>query len=304
MNRLATSLGKLSLQSPITVASGTFDTGYFDLFEQNILGAYTTKTITMQPKAGNPPPRIFETEAGLLNTIGLQNPGLKGFLSEELPRLRDLLDIPLIVSFSGSSVAEFEAILETLEKEEGIAGYEINVSCPNVEKEGIAFGAEPDVVFALACAMASKSSRELIFKLSPNVTDIAQIAIAATEGGASSLALINTLYGAAIDWKTGRFRTSNPVCGYSGTALKPVALALCHKVAQAVKTPILALGGIHTWQDALEFFYAGASAIALGTAFYSDPLAAVKLHQGLKDHLEEKELALSELIGKASLPLP
>lgn len=302
MNRLATSLGRLKLHNPITVASGTFDTGYFDLFEQKILAAYTSKTITMQPKIGNSPPRIYETEAGLLNTIGLQNPGLEAFISEELPRLRDFLEIPLIVSFSGSSISEFVEILEALEKEEGISGYEINVSCPNVEKEGIAFGADPDVVFSLASALSAKTTRELIFKLSPNVTDIAQIAIAAQDGGASSLALINTLYGSAIDWETGLFRTSNPVCGYSGTALKPVALALCHKVAQAVKIPILALGGIHTWQDALEFFYAGASAIALGTAFYSDPFAAIKLQKGLKKHLAEKELTLSEIIGKASLP--
>ena len=302
MNRLATSLGRLSLQSPITVASGTFDSSYFEFFDPKILGAYTTKTITLHPKMGNKPPRVFETEAGLLNSIGLQNPGLDAFIAQDLPRLRDGLEIPLIVSFSGSSIAEFGEILEALEKEDGIAGYEINISCPNVEKEGIAFGADPDVVFSLASALAAKTKRELIFKLSPNVTDIAQIASAAQDGGASSLALINTLYGAAINWKTGRFFTSNPVCGYSGTGVKPVALALSYKTAQEVKIPIIALGGINTWQDALEFFYAGASAIALGTAFYSNPLAAEKLHAGLKKHLEENKITLPELIGTASLP--
>ncbi|MCB5247020.1 MAG: dihydroorotate dehydrogenase [Candidatus Cloacimonetes bacterium] len=299
MNRLATALGRLRLKSPVTVASGTFDTGYFELFDQSALGAYTTKTITLAPKAGNPPPRLYETEAGLLNSIGLQNPGLKAWLNEDLPLLRDLLQIPLIVSFSGSSEDEFLRVLDGLELQEGIAGYEVNVSCPNVAKEGIAFGADPDVVFSLASSLAALTRRELIFKLSPNVTDIAAIAQAAEAGGASSLALINTLYGSAIDWKTGRFRISSFVCGYSGSGIKPVALALCHKVALAVRIPILALGGIHSWQDALEFFWAGASAIALGTAFYSDPLAAVKLRQGLEDFLRENDLSLRDIIGKA-----
>ncbi len=299
MSLLATSLGRLRLESPVTVASGTFDTSYFELFDQNVLGAYVTKTITLAPKKGNPPPRLYETEAGLLNSIGLQNPGLKAWLNQDLPPLLDFLRIPLIVSFSGASEAEFFKIIDGLELQAGIAGYEVNVSCPNVEREGIAFGADPDVVFALASALSAITKRELIFKLSPNVTDIATIAKAAEAGGATSLALINTLYGSAIDWKTGRFRTASPVCGYSGTGIKPVALALCHKVFQAVRIPIIALGGIHTWWDALEFFWAGASAIALGTAFYSDPMAAVKLRHGLEKHLRKKGLSLSDIIGKA-----
>ena len=299
MKSLATSLGRLRLKSPVTVASGTFDPDYVELFDQDVLGAYTTKTITLAPKAGNPHPRLYETEAGLLNSIGLQNPGLKAWLNEDLPSLLDLLRIPLIVSFSGSSEDEFLRILEGLEVQDGIAGYEVNVSCPNVAREGIAFGADPDVVFSLASRLSAITQRELIFKLSPNVTNIACIAQAAESGGASSLALINTLYGSAIDWKTGRFRISSPVCGYSGIGIKPGALALCHKVAQVVTIPILALGGIYSWQDALEFFWAGASAIALGTAFYSDPLAAVKLRDGLEKHLRENDLSLSDIIGKA-----
>lgn len=299
MNRIATSLGRLRLESPLTVASGTFDTAYFDLFDQNVLGAYVSKTITLHRKDGNRPPRLYETEAGLLNSIGLQNPGLQGFLNEELPRLLEILRIPLIVSFSGSSEDEFGQILEGLESQDGIAGYEVNISCPNVANEGIAFGADPDVVYSLAQKLAALTRRELIFKLSPNVTDIARIAVAAEAGGASSLALINTLYGSAIDWQTGRFRTSHPVCGYSGFGIKPVALALCYKVAQAVKIPLLALGGIHTWQDALEFFWAGASAVAIGTAFYSDPLAAQKLRDGLEEQLSSQDICLTEIIGKA-----
>lgn len=298
MRRIASSLGRLQLSSPVTVASGTFGTEYFDLFDQAVLGAYVSKTVTLQTKQGNPPPRLYETEAGLLNAIGLQNPGLEGFLNKELPRLRSLLRIPLLVSFSGATPDEFTHILKALEKEPDIAGYEINVSCPNVENEGIAFGADPDVVFDLTKKLAQLTQRELIIKLSPNVTDIAAIAQAAEVGGASSLALINTLWGMAIDWQTGKSRISRPVCGYSGIGIKPVALALTYKAAQAVQIPILAMGGIHTWQDALEFFYAGASAIALGTAFFNDPLAAQAIVEGLSKHFAAKELSLPDIIGK------
>lgn len=298
MNRLHSRLGRLDLKYAVTVASGTFSTDYFELTRQEALGAYVSKTITLQPRAGNPPPRLFETEAGLLNAIGLQNPGLKGFSRDELPRLQTLLNIPLIVSFSGASVDEFCLLLESLDYQEGIAGYEVNVSCPNVEKEGLAFGADPDVVYDLVSRLAPLTERELIVKLSPNVTDIAAVAQAAEAGGASSLSLINTLWGMAVDWRTGQSRISRTVCGYSGTGIKPVALALVYKAAQAVKIPILAMGGIHTWQDALEFFYAGAAAIALGTAFYSDPLVAEKLLSGLQGYLESRDLTLADIIGK------
>ncbi len=300
MTRLKSRLGRLDLKTAITVASGTFSTDYFELSDQNLLGAYVSKTITFSPRKGNPPPRLFETEAGLLNAIGLQNPGLEGFSREELPRLNDLLQIPLIVSFSGASADEFCLLLESLDYQEGIAGYEVNISCPNVEKEGLAFGADPDVVHSLVSRLAALTERELIVKLSPNVTDIAAVAQAAEAGGASSLSLINTLLGMAVDWQTGKSRISKTVCGYSGMGIKPVALALVYKAARAVSIPILAMGGIHTWQDALEFFYAGASAIALGTAFYSDPLAAEKLVNGLRGYLESKDLTLADVIGKVS----
>jgi dihydroorotate dehydrogenase (NAD+) catalytic subunit len=298
VNRIASSLGRLQLHSPVTVASGTFGTQYFDFFDQSVLGAYVSKTITPHPKEGNPPPRLFETEAGLLNSIGLQNPGLESFLSADLPELRSKLRIPLIVSFSGATEDEFRQILETLEGEEGIAGYEVNVSCPNVDNEGIAFGADPDIVHGLTEKLAAITDRELIVKLSPNVTDICRIAEAAEAGGATSLALINTLYGMAIDPDTGISRISQKVCGYSGRGIKPVALALTYKAAQAVQIPILSMGGIFSWRDALEFFYAGASAVAVGSAIFADPLAAQNIVEGLEKHLEEKELVLWEIIGK------
>ncbi|MDP2172184.1 MAG: dihydroorotate dehydrogenase [Candidatus Cloacimonadaceae bacterium] len=300
MNRLKTRLGKLHFESPVTVASGTFGTEYFDFFDQRILGAYVSKTITYEPKAGNPPPRLYETEAGLINSIGLQNPGIDVFIKSSLPELREKLYIPLVVSFSGSSITEFCAMLEMLEISEGIDGYEVNVSCPNVENEGIAFGTDPDTVFELTQKLSAITNKELIIKLSPNVSDIATIAIAAEAGGASSLALINTLFGMAIDIETGKSRIKKGVGGYSGTGIKPVALALTYKAARAVKIPILAMGGIYTWQDALEFFYAGASMIALGTANFINPIAAAEAHHGLDVYLAQRDLRLKDIVGKVN----
>ncbi|HPW24645.1 MAG TPA: dihydroorotate dehydrogenase [Candidatus Syntrophosphaera thermopropionivorans] len=300
MSELSTSLGKINLQSPILNASGTFGTEYFNFFQQEILGAYVTKTITLKPKIGNPPPRLYETEAGLLNAIGLQNPGLKSFLNNDLFDLREYLKIPLIVSFSGATQEEFIRMLEGLELHCGIYGYEINISCPNVENEGIAFGTNPDIVFNLVEKLARLTDRELIVKLSPNVTDIALIAQAAEAGGATSISLINTLYGMAINWETGKSRLSIPVCGYSGIGIKPVALALTYQTARAVKIPVIAMGGIHSWQDALEFFYAGASAIAIGTANFSNPLTIPEVYQGLLNFLKQRNLSLKDIISKVN----
>ncbi|MDD4309872.1 MAG: dihydroorotate dehydrogenase [Candidatus Cloacimonetes bacterium] len=301
MKQLNTSLGKLKLNSPVTVASGTFDLENLDFFGQDFLGAFICKTITRHSRIGNPPPRLYESEAGLINSIGLQNPGLDKFISDILPRLNAALNIPLVVSISGSSITEFAEIICRLEMESGISGYELNVSCPNVEKEGIAFGVHPEVVFELCKTLAPFTQKELIVKLSPNVTDIAAIAKAAEAGGASSIALINTLWGMAIDYKTGRSQIKMGVGGYSGIGIKPVALALTYKVAKAVKLPIIAMGGIYTWQDALEFLWAGASAIALGTANFIDPLAAPKVFAGLQDFLAEKKLGLQDIIGKCEV---
>jgi len=300
MNDISTCLGKITLKSPILNASGTFGTEYFNFFEQEVQGAYVTKTITLKPKEGNPSPRLYETEAGLLNAIGLQNPGLKSFLNDDLFELRDCLRIPLIVSFSGATEDEFIRVMEGLELHSGIYGYEINISCPNVEREGIAFGTEPDVVFKLVEKLAKLTERELIVKLSPNVTDIGLIAQASEAGGATSISLINTLYGMAIDWETGKSRLSIPVCGYSGMGIKPVALALTYQTTRAVKIPVIAMGGIHSWQDALEFFYAGASAIAIGTANFSNPLTIPEVYQGLLNFLTQRNLNLKDIIGKVN----
>ena len=300
LNPLQTSLGRLKVNSPITVASGTFALENLDFIAQEHLGAYVCKTITRYPKKGNPPPRLYETEAGLLNSIGLQNPGLDKFIAEDLPVLRETLTVPLIVSFSGSSLTEFAQMLECLEKQEGISGYEVNVSCPNVENEGITFGIDPDVVNKLCALLSPLTERELIVKLSPNVTDIAVIAKAAEEGGATAISLINTIWGMAIDYCNGKSRIKKGIGGYSGIGIKPLALALTYRAAQAVKIPVIAMGGIYNWQDALEFFWAGASMIALGTANFIDPLAVDKVYEGLSSFCLEKQLNLKDIVGKVN----
>ncbi|HOS07643.1 MAG TPA: dihydroorotate dehydrogenase [Candidatus Cloacimonas acidaminovorans] len=300
LNPLQTSLGRLKVNSPVTVASGTFALENLDFIAQEHLGAYVCKTITRYPKKGNPPPRLYETEAGLLNSIGLQNPGLDKFIAEDLPVLRETLTVPLIVSFSGSSLTEFAQMLECLEKQEGISGYEVNVSCPNVENEGIAFGIDPDVVNKLCALLSPLTERELIVKLSPNVTDIAVIAKAAEEGGATAISLINTIWGMAIDYCNGKSRIKKGIGGYSGIGIKPLALALTYRAAQAVKIPVIAMGGIYNWQDALEFFWAGASMIALGTANFIDPLAVDKVYEGLFSFCLEKQLNLKDIVGKVN----
>ncbi|HOI01472.1 MAG TPA: dihydroorotate dehydrogenase [Candidatus Cloacimonas acidaminovorans] len=300
LNPLQTSLGRLKVNSPVTVASGTFALENLDFIAQEHLGAYVCKTITRYPKKGNPPPRLYETEAGLLNSIGLQNPGLDKFIAEDLPVLRETLTVPLIVSFSGSSLTEFTQMLECLEKQEGISGYEVNVSCPNVENEGIAFGIDPDVVNKLCALLSPLTERELIVKLSPNVTDIAVIAKAAEEGGATAISLINTIWGMAIDYCNGKSRIKKGIGGYSGIGIKPLALALTYRAAQAVKIPVIAMGGIYNWQDALEFFWAGASMIALGTANFIDPLAVDKVYEGLSSFCIEKQLKLKDIVGKVN----
>ncbi len=298
MNRLETRLGRLKLKNPVTVASGTFSYDYSEYVDFNKLGALVTKTITKAPRAGNPTPRLYETEAGLLNSIGLQNPGLETFISNELPKY-NTWDSPLLVSLSGSSIDEFCEIVQRMEDEK-CEGYEINVSCPNVKNEGIAFGVDPIIVSELTSKLRKITERELIIKLSPNVTDIVSVARAAREAGADSLALINTLLGMAIDWKTGRSRIAKGVCGYSGIAIKPVALSNVYRVAKAVDIPILAMGGISTYEDAIEFFYAGASAVAVGTENFMNPKATVDLIENLDRHLTKSNKLLHEIIGKIS----
>jgi len=296
MHRCEIQFGTMTWKNPVTIASGTFGLEYAELFDLSKLGALTTKTITPLPKAGNEPQRIVETEAGLLNSIGLQNPGLEEFIKIDLQEYRKF-DTNLIVSVSSSSIQEFVEMVKKLDTQSGIDAYEINVSCPNVENEGIAFGTDPEVVFELTSQLRKATEKTLIIKLTPNVTSITDIAIRAEKAGADGLALINTLYGMAVDVETKKPKLHNIIGGYSGPAIKPIALQNVYKAAQAVKIPILAMGGISCTEDALEFIIAGASAIAVGTYNFVNPLATLEIIQGLEAYCNEKNVTYQNLIG-------
>jgi len=296
MSKCEISFGKMKWKNPVTVASGTFGLEYAELFDLSQLGALTTKTITPLLKAGNEPQRIVETEAGLLNSIGLQNPGLEEFIKTDLPQYRKFAT-NLIVSVSASSIQEFVEMIKKLDTQEGIDAYEINVSCPNVENEGIAFGTDPKVVFKLTSQLRKATEKTLIIKLTPNVTSITDIAIQAEKAGADGLALINTLYGMAIDVKTKRPKLHNIIGGYSGPAIKPIALQNVYKVAQAVKIPILAMGGIASTNDALEFIIASATAVAVGTYNFVNPMCALDIIRGIENYCNENKIKYKNLIG-------
>lgn len=293
---LSTKLGKLEFKNPIATASGTFGLEMKRFLDFNVLGAMVTKTITKDRKSGNPAPRLYETEWGLLNSIGLQNPGVESFMKIQIPMYKRY-KTPLIVSFSGGTVDEFEEILTRLEQANSISGYEVNVSCPNVEKEGMAFGVDAKTVNELTARLRKLTDKELIIKLTPNVTDIVEIAQAAKDGGADSLAMINTLLGMAIDPFTGRSRIAKKTCGYSGQAIKPVALANVYRVAQKVDIPILAMGGATNYKDVLEFLYAGASMVSIGTASFYDPNNAAIIIKDLEDYFTKSGKTVKEIIG-------
>jgi dihydroorotate dehydrogenase (NAD+) catalytic subunit len=297
MNKLESRLGKLTFKNPITVASGTFGYEYSQLYDISQLGAIVTKTITPEPKQGNPVPRLYETECGLLNSIGLQNPGVDTFIRSNVKEY-DAIDTPLIVSFSAGTIDEFCEMLVKLETVDRISGYEVNVSCPNVENEGLAFGVDAKIVNNLTSRLSKLTQKELIIKLSPNVTDIVSIAKAAEEGGASSVALINTLLGMAIDWKSGQSMIKRGIAGYSGPAIKPVALQMVYRVAKAIKIPLLAMGGIQDYKDCLEFLYAGASMLAIGTAQFSQADLPLQIINDLNAHFEENNQTIDSIKGK------
>jgi dihydroorotate dehydrogenase (NAD+) catalytic subunit len=296
MSKLAVTIGKMRWKNPVTVASGTFGLEYQELIDLSQPGAIVTKTITPDPKPGNEPPRIAETEAGLLNSIGLENSGVKSFIAEELPRYR-LIDTNLIVSLSASTVNQFKELVTELDGCEGIDGYEINISCPNVEKTGIAFGTDKNVVFDLVRILRDSTRRTLIIKLSPNVTSIEEIALAAENGGADALALINTVYGMAIDVKTKKSKIKGGIAGYSGIGIKPIAVQNVYRVAQTVHIPIIGIGGIRNTSDALEFIIAGATAVAVGTYNFVNPLATIQIINGLEEYLKENSISYNDLIG-------
>ena len=292
----------LTLRNPILTASGTF--GYGDeapeLVDVNLLGGLITKSITRQPREGHPPPRIAETPAGMLNAIGLANIGVERFCAEKLPYLTGL-NTAVIVSIAGSSFNEYQAVMKTIEaRQPSINGYEINVSCPNVAEGGMEFGIDAAVTEGLTRSLRQLTERFLMVKLSPNVTDISEIALAAQAGGADAVSAINTVVGMGIDHRTGKFQLSNGIGGLSGPAIRPIALAAVYKIARAVNIPVIGIGGIMTAEDVVAFIRAGACAVQIGTANFRDPAAGVRLAERLRSFLEEWGVGqLSEIWGSA-----
>jgi dihydroorotate dehydrogenase (NAD+) catalytic subunit len=288
---LSVTLGRIAMKNPIATASGC--SGYGEelaqFFDLSLLGAITTKSITLAPREGHPPPRLTETRAGMLNAIGLANVGIEKFLAEKLPALA-AYSVPVIVNVAGATRDEYIEVAAALDAAPGVAGIELNVSCPNVKEGGIEFGVDPKILASLVEAVRRKVSRAtLIVKLSPNVTDIALTARAAVDGGAEVLSLINTLRGLAIDPWRGKPQLTNVTGGLSGPAIKPVALYMVRRVWEQVagprNVPILGLGGVQFIEDVVEFLRAGATAVAVGTANFVDPETGPKLVEGLREAL-------------------
>lgn len=298
---LNVNLGGLQLDLPIVAASGPFGYGeqYGKLIDLNNMGAIIVKGVSNEPWEGNPPPRLAETASGLLNSIGLQNPGLKNFLQYELPRLRGY-DIRLIVNIVGRTVEEYAAVASGLDGADGVHGIEVNISCPNLKAGGLAFGLNPSSTFNVVSAVRSKTSLPLLAKLSPNVTDISIIARAAEEAGADALSLINTLSGMVIDINTGKPFLGNRFGGLSGPAVFPVALKMVWQAAEAVNIPLLGMGGITSADDAIQFLMAGATAVAIGTGIFYNPELPAELKNGLLEYLKAKKIpAVGDLTGMA-----
>ena len=290
------------MNTPIIAASGTFGFGeeFSDFVDLNRLGAVAVKCITPKPRRGNNGNRIAETPSGMLNAIGLENPGVDTFLNQTLPRIVNQ-NFNIIVNISGSTVDEFAQLAQRLDVE-GIAALELNISCPNVKDGGIIFGTDPKAAADVTAAAKRSTSKPIIVKLSPNVTDITTIARAVVDAGADALSLINTLMGMQIDINTWRPTLGNVTGGLSGAAVKPVAVRMVYQVAQAVDVPIIGMGGIQSAEDAVEFFLAGADAVAVGTANFSDPSVTMKIADGLETYLESRSLNnISELVGRVMI---
>ena len=292
------SIAGVEFKNPITVASGTFGSGmeYNDFVDLSLLGAVTTKGVANIPWAGNPTPRIAETYGGMMNAIGLQNPGIDTFCERDIPFLKTK-DTKIIVNVCGKSESDYVEVVERL-ADEPVDLLEINVSCPNVKEGGIAFGQDPKALYDITKAVKAKAKQPIIMKLSPNVTDITVMAKAAEEAGADALSLINTLTGMKIDVKKRTFAVANKTAGVSGPAIKPIAVRMVYQVANAVKLPIIGMGGVATAEDALEFIMAGATAVAVGTANFHNPYVTTEIIRGIEDYMAENKINdINELIG-------
>jgi dihydroorotate dehydrogenase (NAD+) catalytic subunit len=297
---LSVSFAGIRLKNPVIAASGTFGYGieFEDVVHLDKLGAIVVKGLSKEPMAGNPPPRLYETAAGMLNAIGLQNIGARAFIEEKLPALRQRKNVVVIANLFGYTREDYERTIEILDEGEGIAAYELNVSCPNTAHGGIQFGSDPRLLDEVVATARHYTNRPLIVKLSPNVTSIAQMAYVAQEAGADAVSLVNTFVAMAIDTETRKPRISNITAGLSGPAIKPIAVRMVYDAAHAVKIPVIGMGGISTATDVIEFMLAGASAVQIGTASYWDPCATEKIVDELQSYCQEHEVAkLAELTG-------
>jgi len=294
----------LRLKNPVMTASGTFGYGceYEPYLELDRLGAVVTKGLSLRPKAGNQPPRITETPCGMLNAIGLENIGVEAFLRDELPGLK-AAGTTVVVNFFGETVDEYVELAEILDREAGIDALEINISCPNVKAGGLQFGTDPEMAAGLVAAVRRRTALPLITKLSPNVTDITDMAVAVEEAGSNCISLINTLTGMAVDLQSGRPVLANVTGGLSGPAIKPVALRMVYQVLQKVKIPVIGIGGITSARDALEFLLVGATAIQIGTGNFVNPAVTVDIVAGIETFLRERSVSrVSEFIGSLQQP--
>lgn len=301
MNRLATLLPGLSLKNPIMPASGCFGFGkeYAQLYDLSQLGAIMIKATTPETRLGNPTPRVAETPAGMLNAIGLQNPGLKKVMENELTWLEQY-EVPIIANVAGYTTEDYVTVAEAISKAPNVHALELNISCPNVKQGGITFGTDPFVAEELTRAVKAVSSVPVYVKLSPNVTDIIEIAKAVEAGGADGITMINTLLGMRLDTKTGRPVIANVTGGLSGPAIKPVALRMVYDVAKQVSIPIIGMGGISTIDDVIDFLSAGASAVAVGTANFVDPFICPTLIEQLPQKLDELGFeTVTDLVGRS-----
>lgn len=297
---LSVSFAGIELKNPIIAASGTFGYGveFEDVVHLDKLGGFVVKGLSREPMTGNPPPRLWETSAGMLNAIGLQNIGASAFLEEKLPRLRELKNVVVFANVFGYTREDYERTIEILNDGEGIAAYELNVSCPNTAHGGLQFGCDPRSLDEVVSMVKRMARRPLIVKLSPNVTSIAQMAHIAEEAGADALSLVNTFMAMAIDPETRKTRIANVTAGLSGPAIKPIAVRMVYDAAHAVKIPVIGMGGISTAADVAEFMLAGATAVQIGTASYWDPCATEKIVDELTRWCEDHYVArLRELVG-------
>ena len=298
---LSVNLGGIKLDNPVIPASGTFGYGleFAELYDINILGSFSIKGTTLEPRFGNPLPRIAETPSGMLNSVGLQNPGAENVVKDVFPRLKKVYRKKVFANVGGHDEESYVRAAEILSKEDIVCAVELNISCPNFKAGGMAFGTDPDKAAAITAAVKKVCRKPLFVKLSPNVTSVKDIALKVVDAGADGLTLINTLLGMAVDWKTGRAITAVPHAGLSGAAVKPVALRMVHEVASAVDVPVIGMGGIESAKDVLEFMSVGASAVMVGSKNLVDPFICKKIIEDLPAVLSEAGIQdIKSVIGR------